>query len=342
MDTPTACKLVICSLTTSIHLIVTICFSFNFWHSKQSDISATPIRMALLVLLSNILWSISNIFFALDEADGTLSLEFRMPHNILVNIMAASTVGFYTNRLYVSFKNSIYQINNKILIFFVSIAILGIMVVFVPELILVISGGKMHFLPVRQQLFIVSSVAGAMFAFDYISITTIFVYKLFKITLQQRASTFQRTNRMPIGQRSPTDSATRTQDSDVNFEAASKATPSSANISYTITDVNDLGDTQLKLIETITKQSLLIISPFFGIILFTIFMILGSIAPENSIINVSAYFVIGFATIQICIAVWLSFAFATRKYTFCCNRLHVMLKKCCLNLAIRQLNAQRA
>lgn len=366
MDVQTLWKVAICAMTALIHLIVTITFWVTFWKRKESTPNMTPVKIASLVFLSNILWSVINIFFALDEVDGILSVEISISTNIIITTVIISSITFYINRLCTSFQDSIYEINSKTVIIFVVLTTLAGILIFLADLVFAINGdrlkdGSKNFFNFNyhQTLFLMFSIATGIVAFEYISIAFIFAYKLFQITLQQRVLRLQHHHyrpRPPTGQRSlspmvtansqvSTPSITPTAQNCNGTNIASAKHKTSANVNNPTVrgsgnvsvNIDTLRGIQLIFIETITKQSLLILSPFIGMISFTVFMVLRSIIPHNPIVDVGRYLVLGFATIEFCVAIWLSFSFATKEYQLCCKFGHKMLHQSCVKLAVRQL-----
>ena len=152
-----------------------------------------------------------------------------------------------------------------------------------------------------QNAFTMWSIDIAILSFEYISITTIFACNLFQLTLQQRTS---------IAIAPPPQSPDVPRCEHGGFG-------SSCIISH---DSNDsLRDTQLILIETITKQSLLIVSPFIRLVLFALVMILLHLHHIMILLILEDIQRQVLLQLKICLGGWLSFSFANKEYKLCCN-----------------------
>lgn len=370
MNAQLLCKLGVCSMTVLIQTIMTLIFLCSFSRHKGSQPNVTPVRIALLVSLSSILWGVSCILVTLDEIDGVDSLATSIWNNSMGIILVVSTIAFYLYRLHNSFKDSMYQINKKTLIFFSIITILASLLIFLPDCIFPKYGQDSNYGSESDKpyMFIMVSIATALVAFEYIGITTIFAYKLFQLTLRQRASIsphnmsvnnqnqgnhLQAISPVQISE-SPSHSPVPNNGRHVHVNSININNSSLQDGNYrntnidsnsnnshhgpTRTDANALRDSQLKLIEVITKQSLLIMTPFISLMVcLTVTMLM--IFTQDSTVDAARYVVSSWAVVEICCSMWLSFTFATKQYAFCCNSRHNKLKKCCIKVAIWRLNA---
>ena len=307
---------------------MTIWFLFRCCKDKTSHESdtknATTTRLALLVFSANIIYGTGTFIVAWEESgSGKPKFYAHLLQSAGGSFMLTTLLLFYIHRLYTSFNNSIYALNKRTTTFLVVLAIISLILVAIGETVYDFGTSNNSVI----YGWILFSGGLCIVLFEYISITNIFVQKLFKLTVQQRCSIKY------FGQVGLSSPASDNNNNDNNNK-------SSLDINSIVLTDNDLKDSQLILIEAITKQSLLIISPCIGIILFIILGGFIAIFGTNSWLMFGLFAVNAYACIEICVAVFLSFTFSTKYYNFCCKRFHKCFRGCCVDLAVRKLNAK--
>lgn len=322
------------SLSSNTALIVTLCFLSLILaviimtlitfvaqlveqrKSKNNKQSTIPIYLAFVVFISfacsiTLCFPGYIIYYNLDDPQAdSWSTHSKIQWFTAFSfgsalIGCASVLIFYIYRLQISFDGSVLEISRK------TIKSLIISVVITATLEL--------FFTMNIVFFSQEDIAWILFIIDatlwltiYVIVTLLFVKNLFKLVIMQRVSKFNR-----------------------------KGNGSSTSVQI---QSDSLTSRHLVLIDTMTKLTILIISP--SIVTIMLIIVTCIALPQqdtvggNSILGLIWTLLAASTCSELCESVWLSFFFAEKQYYYFCKCCHEWLKASCAECAAKKLNQQ--
>lgn len=326
-----------------LEIVIIILFITGFLkhqrlQQSRDDVNTTPAKLALTAIVCQCIWDVTvSIYFWLyaNSENAISQTQLALIEVFFGSSMVLLLESFYIYRLYISFKDSVYEVSNKLLKCLIIITILVTIQFGLADYYVYVSfdydksDGSFKISPESAVLFAVGCV---IVMAESAAITWLFVRRLFELTLQhcQKSSpggsrSRPRPRPLPMGSRSPT-------------TACNDGGNAIGSTSVCIDDVDidvKLHETQLIFLEAITKQSLLIIVVSIGACLFCVSIIFFGF--EESYVAASLAFLMAWIlTIKVYMALWLSFAFSNKYYQALCKPCHLLLRSICVKMAIRE------
>ena len=297
-------------LVILIVIVIGVIFIYQFiqYNKTSNKQSQIPFRLAIWAFISVIAYNSICIVVLIDFIDNVVD---PLNQIILISVgseLAIAIISFYIFRLHQSFVGSVYKLNKIMLRFLIILTIFTIILLIVGVIIKIWNTREIGWLITLAGLTIVLIL--------YITITVLFAIKLFKLVLTHRVSIETQIHASPTIE-------------SVSIQSKEKSKISNSN--------HKLPDSQMILIKTITKQVMLIILPSFWLILLCIIVGIQTYIGNPDLLNLFWIIVNSSMSVELCIAIWLSFAFADTQYYLFCSKCHGWVETVCAGLVVTKL-----
>ena len=265
-------------------------------------------KLAIVTFICNIVFAICILLWYFYEFTSSFNLNkiIAIIYAIFLGLSTLTAVLFYLHRFHISFVDTAFEPTSKFIKTYIFVAIAAFLFIVIGLYLRItnsVDDEGNHKLRIFGSLLL--SIAWMADVSLFILLAYLFAKKLFLLVLMQQQSAITSPH--------------------TSIEIASVGSSS----------VESLSENQLHLIDEIAKQTTLIIVGTFCGIIIPLAIVLAAMFSNNEYVF-AIYFVSRGVVLILCSTVlWLSFAFASKQYDFCCGRIHKLNYSCCIKCAKR-------